>query len=212
MNIFILCLLINTAPVSGLTIGINSTGEACLGFRKDPFLPFLSLSFMSVSGTYTYLFKSYNDNLPEPYKERIDGDTIQVNIGLLTNRLGTKIFFQGKQVNPFINISAALPFPLYISIKDDDEEEQQEWDSLKARIYEKPEPTITLSAGFGLEKFISEHFSIAGELNYNYTFGGMWLQDRYFENQDMTYWEKEERHVNYKIGRTSTAIWLNYYF
>jgi hypothetical protein len=212
LNFLIFFTIINIVQPSGLNLGVGTAGEASLGYRKGPFLPYLSLSFMSVSGTYTYLFKSYNDNLPEPYKERIDGDTIKVNIGLLTNRLGTKIFFQGKQVKPFINISAALPFPLYVSIKDDDESEQQEWDSLKARIYEKPEPTITLSAGFGLEKFIGERFSIAGELNYNYTFGGMWLQDRYFENQDMTYWEKEERQVDYKIGRTSTAIWLNYYF
>ena len=212
MNLLIILLIISMTQANGMNLGIGSSGEACLGYRKGPFLPYLSLSFTSVSGTYTYLFKSYNEILPEPYKEKIEGDTLKVNIGLLTTRLGTKLFLPLKTVKPFINLSAALPLPLFINIKDDDESEQQEWDSLKARLYEKPEPTITIVAGIGLEKFISERFSIAGELNYNYTLGGIWLQDRYYENQAMTYWEKEERHVNYKIGKTSTALWLNYYF
>lgn len=210
MSYLVLFLLINITPVEGVTIGINSSGEVWIGYRKSVLLPYLSLSFTDLKGTYTYLFQSHNDILPEPYQEKSDGDTIKVNIGLLTARLGTKLFFPLQPVNPFFNVSAGLPLPLYIQIKDNDESEQAEWDSLKARLYEKSEPTIIVSVGIGLEKFIGERFSISGEINYNYNFGGLWLQSRYLENP--TYWEKEERRVNYKIGKTGTAITLNYYF
>jgi len=212
MNLLMILAIISTSQNHGINLGIGSTGEASVGYQKGIFSPYLTMAFTSVSGTYTYFFQSYNDVLPEPYKEKIDGDTISWKIGLISPKLGTRISLNNKSTKPFVNLSVNMPIPIFISLKADDSTDQAQFDSIKTRLYEKPEPTITLSAGIGIEKFLGERFSIAAEINYNYLFGGMWLQDRYEENSNQTYWEKEQSHIKYQIGRTSTAIWLNYYF
>lgn len=212
MRAAFIILITACVAIGGLTLGANTAPEPYVGLKLGPVVPYLSLGFVSTSGSYTYHYESFNDNLPEGYKEDLDADTISWNVGLLSVNLGARVFLSSASVRPFLRASVGMPFPLYLKITDDDEAEQAQFDSLLAKMYEEPEPTITVVGGAGLEAFISSRISIAAEATYRYMFGGMLLEDSYRENEDASFWETSRRHADFSLGRLGAALWLNFYF
>jgi len=75
---------------SNLTLGLSSSYEPFIGYKFGSFIPYISLSFSHISGTYTdyyYQNNGYIDVIIE------DADTINWNIGLLNTNLGLKYIF-----------------------------------------------------------------------------------------------------------------------
>lgn len=167
---------------------------------------------MNIGGAYYSHYRSHNDNLPDPYKDSEENDTLRFNAGILTASLGAELQFGSKELQSYIRASAGLPLPLYLRLQSNDTTGQKQLDSLVSRMYAHPEPTVAFSAAAGLRAPIAKQVSIGGEVNYTSLFGSVWTENRYDVNEDGSYWEREESRIQFMLGRIGSAIRLNFYF
>jgi hypothetical protein len=212
MRIVVATVFSFSAVFAGLTVGVGSGGEAFIGYRWGKFIPYVSPSFVTTGGAYYYHYRSHNDNLPWPYQDTEQNDTLQFDAGLLLASIGARAVFGSKELKPCLRVSAGLPLPVYLHFRSSDTTGQHQLDSLKSRLYENPEPTVILGAATGLETFISRRVSIGGEISYTHLVGGAWLKNRYNENEDGSFWEREESRIKFSLGKIGSALWLNFYF
>ncbi|MBN2379229.1 hypothetical protein JXM67_05450 [candidate division WOR-3 bacterium] len=197
---------------AGLTLGMGSSAEPYVGYRLGVFEPYFSLGFLNTSGSYTSYYYTFNDNLPEGYKEEVEVDTLSWKVCFINPSLGTRIVFGSGFAKPYLRVSAGTPIPLYLKIEDDDDTDQEQLDSLKARMFENPEPLITVKSGLGFEVSLLDRISISGEMNYSYMFGSALVSSHERESEDGSYREENESHVDFNLGRTGGELWLNLYF
>jgi hypothetical protein len=205
MNFLILTIFFSS---SNLTLGLNSSYEPFIGYEFGSFIPYISLSFSHISGTYTDYYYQYNGYIDVIIE---DSDTINWNIGLLNTSLGLKYIFNYNNTSPFLNVSVGMPIPLFINLEASDESLQEQFDSLIAGMYEDPELTFNICAGVGLQTSLTKNFSIAGELDYSIMLGGLTIKDKR-EETDTLYFEEEKSHMKYRYGKMSGAIWLIWNF
>ncbi len=212
MRILLATILSFSAVTAGVTVGVGSGGDVSFGYRFNKFTCFLAPSFMNIGGAYYSHYRSHNDNLPDPYKDTEENDTLRFNAGILTTSLGAELQFGSKELQPYLRASVGLPLPLFLRLQSNDTTGQKQLDSLVSRMYEHPEPTVVFSAATGLMAPITKHVSIGGEVNYTSMFGSVWAENRYDKNEDGSFWEKEESRIQFILGKIGSSIRLNFYF
>lgn len=201
-----------SAVLAGFSAGASSAGDAWVGWRWGPFMPYLSPSFITTGGCFVNHFQSHNDNLPVGYQDVEQNDTTALTAGLLLAGIGCRGVFGSGELKPTIRLSAGMPLPVYLRFRSNDSTGQAQLDSLRNRLYKKPTPTVLLGAGIGLEASVSRRVAVGGELNYARLYGGAWLKNNYSQNDDGSYWEREENRVAFTFSKVGAGIWVNFYF
>lgn len=220
-------LLVLSACVAfgGVAFGVNPIGpmpETYLGYKVGPIVPYLSLSFINHSAHLNYYDESYDEWIDDTTHYE-DEEEVTWKGSILAPTLGGKFVMGTSDLKPFFRISGSMPFLLSLDATVDDPDYQEDIDTALTQIKDGLKPFFLLTAGAGVEYFLSENFSIGGEFNYRLLTGG-WEYEYYDEwveeyidpvTGDTLYfdhWDREEINLGGIIGGTCAGMWLNYYF
>ncbi len=191
-----LILLTACVAFAGVAFGVNPIGpmpESYIGYKIGPVVPALSFNFFNVSGSFEYRDVDFD----EEYSGR-------GSASIISPALSTKFLIGSSDLQPFIRLSAGMPLLLSVNVELDldDPDYEDEIDSIIDVAKDGLDATLVFAGGAGIEYFFAEKFSIGGEFKYGFVIAG----------GDWEVYENEFIDVKGSIGRTSTGLWLNYYF
>lgn len=185
--------------------GLN-LNSANLGYKLDKIVPFVGFQYFSIGFNLTQSGTEWNYGIngPEAFTDetKIDGN-------LVIPTLGVKYFLKEKnKMKAYLVASIAKPL---ISVKAEfnGEPEEEFIDQLKKTSLWGGE------AGFGMEYFFDENFSIGGEFGIRYLTGKYFDEytDDYYNPDLGTYVEADfTREVKISMNPTYTRVSLNFYF
>ena len=185
--------------------GLN-LNSANLGYKLDKVVPFIGFQYFSIGFNLTQTGTEWNSGIngPEAFTEEM-----KVNGSLMIPTLGIKYFLKEKnKMKAYLIASLAKPI-VSGKMEFDGEPEEEFSDQIKKASLWGGE------AGFGMEYFFDENFSIGGE------FGIRCLTGKYFDEYTDDYYNPNTgnyvdadftQEVKITMNPTYTRVSLNFYF
>jgi hypothetical protein len=197
--VFFLCTAAGYSQFSfGVGTSLGSTGSY-FGYQIDDFVPYIGLQYFNAGFTVEDHGMRYNNNGNlEPYIDKVEG-----SVAVFMPAIGAKYFIKHKQsIQAYVNASIFKPF---ISLTaESNGQNSTEVDKTNDNL-----SFIGFNAGFGVEYFLSNQFSLGGEFGLNMLFGST-------ETTSGNPTSQTDSYSIYKpkldIGVTYGKITLNYYF
>jgi hypothetical protein len=206
----VLLATVTVGPVLGqLTFNVSpglNLNSANLGYKVGKVVPFIGFQYLSIGFNLTETGTEWNSGIngPETFTEEVKFDG-----ALMIPTLGVKYFIKEKnKMKAYVVASVAKPM---VSGK-------MEFDSEPEEEFSEQLQKVSLwggEAGFGMEYFFDENFSIGGE------FGVRCLTGKYSDEYTGDYYNPNTglyvdadftEEVNITMNPTYTRIALNFYF
>lgn len=203
------CLLFGLKSFSQFSFGVApglSTNSAYFGYKAGKVVPYVGFQFGNVRVVTEETGEEFDydeyEMLPYSYETKISGNIYMPN-------LGVKIFaVENNNLKAYFNLSVAKPF-IRAKVEEDGEEIEEISDELKEV------KLFAGEAGFGVEYFFDNNFSVGGE------FGLRFLMGKYANSHEEEEYNPStgdyetveiENTLNARVMPTYSKISLNFYF